>query len=335
MELIDRYVAEVGRNLPEKMRPDIERELRSLLEDMLDDRSQAAGRAPDEAMVVEMLKEYGSPQKVAGAYGAPRYLVGPALYPTFMAILKPVLAVIAVVVVITFGVSASRGGLTLMDLGRVMLESLNNLWQAGIGFFGILVLIFAIIERTSPKLEVKEEEWDPRKLKPAVPESSKAKPGELIAGIVMNVIVLVLFNAYTDRLGLYIFNNVEWRFIPIFTQTFFSYIPWFSALWALEIALNAWVLRDGRWQAATRWFYVILSALGAVLALVMLTGPAILAVTPETLAAMEQAGFTPDLTNLLDNGVQLSVRLVLAFILIGKTVDFGKGLYRLLFQREA
>ena len=36
-ELFDRYVAEVGRNLPQRARRDVELEMRSLLEDALED----------------------------------------------------------------------------------------------------------------------------------------------------------------------------------------------------------------------------------------------------------------------------------------------------------
>ncbi len=332
-ELIDRYVAEVGRNLPEKSRPDIEREIRSLLEDTLEDRIQQESREADDEMVVNLLKEFGSPQKVAQSYGSPRYLVGPRFYPIFMSILKPVLAVILVVVVIVFGISASRPGQDLMDLGRIMVEALGNLWNAALGFFGILVLVFAIIEWTSPKLEIKEEDWDPRKLKPAVPESNKAQTGSLITEIVLNVIALVVFNVYIDKLGFFMFNDESWQVVPIMGQTFFSYIPWFSAIWALEIAMNAWVLRDGRWSMGTKVFKVALHFLGAVLALIILTGPSIIAVTPETVAAFESMGMTGNFVDMLDNGLQISVRLVLAFILIAKVVEFGKGVYGLMTNR--
>ena len=50
MNLIDRYVTEVGKHLPRKNRLDIETELRSTLEDMLEDRSQQTGRPADEAL---------------------------------------------------------------------------------------------------------------------------------------------------------------------------------------------------------------------------------------------------------------------------------------------
>ena len=45
MNLIDRYVAEVGKNLPLlKGREDIEKELRSTLEDMIEDRASTTGQ---------------------------------------------------------------------------------------------------------------------------------------------------------------------------------------------------------------------------------------------------------------------------------------------------
>ena len=40
MNLIDRYIAEVGRHLPEKDRSDIEAEIRSMMEDMLEERRE-------------------------------------------------------------------------------------------------------------------------------------------------------------------------------------------------------------------------------------------------------------------------------------------------------
>ena len=47
MSLVEQYVTEVGKNLPRKTHSDIEAEIRSLIDDMLEDRSKQAGRAPD------------------------------------------------------------------------------------------------------------------------------------------------------------------------------------------------------------------------------------------------------------------------------------------------
>ena len=45
MSLINRYIAEVGRHLPEKDRSDIEAEIRSMIEDMLDERRERGQNA--------------------------------------------------------------------------------------------------------------------------------------------------------------------------------------------------------------------------------------------------------------------------------------------------
>jgi hypothetical protein len=103
MKLVDLYVAEVGARLPEKSRADIEKELRSMIEDMLEDESRKQDRSVDEAMVVDVLKRLGPPQKMAASYQPPRYLVGPELYPHFINTLRIVLSVVAVLAVLGRG----------------------------------------------------------------------------------------------------------------------------------------------------------------------------------------------------------------------------------------
>ena len=61
MTLIDLYVAEVGKRLPMRTRTDIENELRSTLQDMLEDRSQKAGRPVDDEMVKAFEHASGKP----------------------------------------------------------------------------------------------------------------------------------------------------------------------------------------------------------------------------------------------------------------------------------
>src|SRR5512139_3568397 len=100
MSLIDLYVTEVGKRLPLRGRKDIEAELRSTLEDMLEDRSQKAGRPADEGMMLDLLREYGPPDKVAAIYHAHPYLIGPRLFPLFVKVLKIVLTVVTIVLLV-------------------------------------------------------------------------------------------------------------------------------------------------------------------------------------------------------------------------------------------
>src|SRR4030042_2954943 len=98
--LIDRYLAAVSENLPSSQRKDTVTEIRSLIQDALDDRSKVEGKAPDDEMMAAVLKEFGSPEKIVAPYIPPKYLIGPRLYPTFILVLQIVLPIIAVLTLI-------------------------------------------------------------------------------------------------------------------------------------------------------------------------------------------------------------------------------------------
>ena len=76
-DVIESYVADVIRRVPLKERNDIGVELRTLLTEMLDERAQAAGQAPDDAMVLAMLREFGAPADIAARYRAPGFVILP------------------------------------------------------------------------------------------------------------------------------------------------------------------------------------------------------------------------------------------------------------------
>ena len=60
-ELVERYVHQVGRYLPNKEREEIQAELRSQIQDQLDDRYEGA---PTETDVAAVLKELGDPRRM-------------------------------------------------------------------------------------------------------------------------------------------------------------------------------------------------------------------------------------------------------------------------------
>ena len=78
IDVIESYVIDVMRRVPAKDRNEVGLELRGLLTEMLDDRALAAGRAADDAMVLAMLREFGTPAAIAARYRPPGMLVIPA-----------------------------------------------------------------------------------------------------------------------------------------------------------------------------------------------------------------------------------------------------------------
>ena len=76
-DVIEAYVIEVMRHLPGRQRNEIGVELRGLLVEMLDGRAEAEGRRADDAMVLTMLRDFGSPADVAARYRAPGMVIIP------------------------------------------------------------------------------------------------------------------------------------------------------------------------------------------------------------------------------------------------------------------
>ena len=95
-DLVERYVHQVGRYLPPNERAEIEAELRSQIQDQLEDR-YAGSPSPED--VASVLAEFGHPYKLAISYSNEKYLVGPTLYPYMMLVLRHVLLLVPAMVV--------------------------------------------------------------------------------------------------------------------------------------------------------------------------------------------------------------------------------------------
>ena len=266
--LIDRYLTAVSEILPAKLRKDTVTEIRSLIQDALDDRSKAEGREPDDDMMAAVLKQFGPPEKIVAPYLPEKYLIGPRLYPIFILVLRITLPIIAVLMlVVSWLGSIPLTSMTVIEFFTELAKSLGNSLSAVVQAFGNIVLIFAILQWVLPEFRVmdKEKEWDPHSLK-AISSPNKIKRGDLIAEIVFTFIALIIFNFYLDRVGIYNSFNGQWTFTPILTEAFNAYIPWLSLLWILTIILDILVLRKGAWQTGTRWFSILVSALNIAIA---------------------------------------------------------------------
>ncbi len=330
MNMLDKYIAEVGKHLPHKNRQDLQKEIRSTIQDMLDDRSQQSGKPIDEALISQVLQEYGAPAKVAAAYQPTRYLIGPRLYPFFEMVVKIVLSVLAVVGLIRFGISFADGGATgaafFAALGKYGLE-----WLAGmISAFGNIVLVFAILERVLPASEFEEEaeKWSPAELD-ALPDPDKVARAELIFESIFILLGLALFNLYPDLIGFMMVKDSTWVYVPALSEAFFRYLPWINLLGLLQIVLNLYLLRRGYRQTLTDLFSLATEAAGVVLAFVMLTGPSLISVEQDKLAEIlgEPSGVVLGLFSVVP-------LIVLGILVVVQSIEVIQIIRRLLRRRS-
>ena len=334
MNLIDKYIAEVGKHLPRKNRADIEAEIRSTLEDMLDERSertQGEGRADNEA-VIALLKEYGSPREVAESYTGPRYLIGPRVFPIFELVTKIVVAVLIAVSLAGIGLSLAGSALVGAELFKTLGERALDLLGGLIAAFGNIVLVFAILERVLPAKEFEEEEeWNPAELA-SEPDPDRVNFGEQIFEMFFLVLFLIIFNLYPGIIGIGFFDESNWVFIsPVLTETVFSYMPWLNLLILLQLGFNVYLLRQGFWSTSTRLMNIVLELGSIALAVAMLRGPDLVSLTASQLAGTpleESAEIFITIAN-------LAPLVALSIVIIVSSIEVAQAVFHILKSRPS
>jgi hypothetical protein len=338
--LIDAYVSEVGRHLPRKSRDDIEAEIRSILQDMLEESVRKTGKPANDEMTFEVLKSYGDPEKVAATYLGERYLIGPRLYPIFMLVLRIVLIVTGVLAAIGLGIAVFQTAITPQNAIETVLKAIVNFGITAMGALGNIVLVFAILEwalfSSSGKGEVKGlsivKEWDPRSLT-KVTAHNQVKMVETIVETVGCFAAIVIFNFYPQIIGITpslngVFENGSWSqviFVPLLSAAFFYYVPYLTLLWALTIILNIVLLRMGHWTSIIRIMVISLKVISICIAGAMLAGPSLIAATSSTLVnILGDVEGARILMTMLTQGV----RVALWVAIIGGSIDVIRTIYQ-------
>jgi hypothetical protein len=324
MNLIERYVYEVGQNLSGKNRQDIEKEIRSLIEDSLEARTQSEGRPADDEMMVSVLKEFGPPEKMAASYQQPRYLIGPRLYPTFWLVLRVVLLVLLVIFLVILAINLGEPPYTVTGLFQSKITALADLVASALSALGNVVLIFAILEWALPKTSGKPKEWDPRKLKDRE-DAGHVRTVPMLVGIAGSVVMILLFNFWPKMIVSLTPIDGKINFVPMVGDNFNLYLPYLNLLYVLEIALNVIVLRAGSWKPVTRWLQAGTKVLALLVLAAMLLGPGIIQI--DTTALHVAPGSTLDLFyRALET---TGVRSALMLIMLLTVWELGKILYRM------
>ena len=332
MELINRYVYQVGRRLPERTRADVEQELRSLLLDALEERT---GRAADftEEEQVALLTEFGPPEQMADKYRPQaRYIIGPKLYDLYRLVVTVIAgAGLLAAVVSTAATAVGPDAPSVLSLLLQAWTTFINVLLSGIGS---ATLIFAVVERVIPEEEFAvgdDKPWNPRDL-PAIEPRDEIKRAGLIVEIAFLALLIAALAAFGDRIG-GVFYDGTWHSTPSFlSAAFFSiYLPLFVTRWGLTIGLNVVLLRQGRWQLGTRIADLLFHCFDIYILGRLLSGPSI--INPEALrvglAAAPEAAET--LIRLLDNGLKIGFLIALIVVIM----DVLYKLYQLIRREKA
>lgn len=258
-DLIDRYVYQVGLYVRPTERAEIEAELRSQIQDQLEDRY---GASPTEAQVTAVLKQLGDPRTMAASYGGEQYLVGPDLYPFLMTVLRFGLPLVPTVVVIVnlIGALLSPAG---ADWVGLLIGSIITAAQGALIFFAVVVIIFAILQQSGEALrsEAKTSDFNPLEL-PPVQDPRSVDRFESGVGLAIGTLMVIALIYFLQVGGLTL------RFNPSDPGDVLP-VP---AVWlivqlvvtASDLVLNLWALIRRRWTLGMWLMQTALEVMGSV-----------------------------------------------------------------------
>ena len=247
-DLIERYIYDLTRRLPEDERSEVKRELEASIADMLPD-------TPGEQDIIDVLTELGPPRLLAEQYRQKqRYLISPAMFELYISVLKTVVILVAVVcacvgaiiTVFTTGLDVetaeSAGEAIGTGIGAAIGMAVEGALQAAFW----VTLGFVIAERVG----LKNEPWTVNDL-PQLPEQANVKisRSSSIAGMILSVFFPVLFIIMiTQGEWFFVWVRASEVIIPFSHTALERCIPFLNLLGAIGLVINGLKLYYARWN---------------------------------------------------------------------------------------
>lgn len=249
MDLIDVYVQEVTRRLPEKMKEDITLELQSTIYDMLPEPFS-------ETDVKQVLEKLGNPAVLASRYkDRPIHLIGPKFYEMYISILKLVLPIATIIVSILFIIEQfssifgnedfSLETFSVIIFPTIFAEAIWVLIDTGIQMFFWVTIVFIILDRTIESsvqvpMSISGKQWTPDDLYHVshIPLKKGIKNNEIWFSLVWTIIWVILYFKAFQIIGIYRYTEqTSSSFaMPIFNQeVLMSYLAIVVIYLALEL----------------------------------------------------------------------------------------------------
>ncbi|MGX6443437.1 hypothetical protein ACWM35_09480 [Neobacillus sp. K501] len=285
MKLIEIYIQEVTRRIPEKSREDIGLELRSTIEDMLPDDYT-------EADVKSVLEKLGNPAILASSYrDEPMHLIGPRYFDVYVTLLKmilPIAVVISLISMIADNFFSYSGEEAVLNVVLTIIgEGIWNIISVGIQVFFWLTVVFAIIERTDQKNDDKPltiffEKWTPDDLKniPDISKQNSISKFEVFGSLMWTAIWASVYFYANHLLGVYEGNGNGEGLVfitPALNQEVLNhYWPIVVVVIGLEIVLALYKTFKWRWTKKMAIFNTVVELVGTIVFIVIFMNPNLL-----------------------------------------------------------
>ena len=325
MNLIEAYIYEVTRRLPEKSRNDIALELRSTIEDMLADDFT-------EEEVMEVLSKLGDPAILAASYrDTPMHLIGPKVYDAYIWTMKMIIpwailiTILAHVVeaIVLFSGDESILSVVIESFGIIIFNIIHVLIQT---FFWVTI-VFIFIERvglskTDLPMTKYGTVWTPEQLKlvDIIPKKKAIPRGEVIFGLVWTAIWVVLYFNADHLVGVYrsIDGGGLQMVMPALNQSILmSYLPIVIPFAAFEIGLALYKWKERQWTMRLVIIDAFIKVLSLIVFIVITSNPALIneAMIPYFANLLELS------TSSVNNFIEWAVWSVVAVVVVTTAIE--------------
>lgn len=292
MEILERYLAAIRRDLPVAKADDIVAELRDDLLTRIEAREEILGRALDKADMEQLLRDYGRPMLVAARFREHQYLIGPATYPYYLAGLKFGAYIVGILTAVVLGVDMAFGSRTLAEAGLQAIATFFNFSVVG---FGIVTFLFALMERRGGWKD--EYDWsieDMPTLDHLAKDTRRDAPLEIVAG---SLFLLWWF-------GVIPFPPEEWRQFTIEQAPIWAELFWpIALLIGARLVMSMLALAPSRLEPLRRALDLATVIGGFVLVLLLFQAGHWVDVEVGAMTAAEADG--------LEGAVNLAIRIAL------------------------
>ncbi|HDR8122465.1 TPA: hypothetical protein QCZ27_004307 [Bacillus cereus] len=280
MNLIDLYIQEVAKRLPEKNREDITLELRSTIDDMLPEDY-------NEKDVKSVLEKLGSPVSLANGYlDRPMHLIGPRYFDVYTTLLKmiiPIAAVIALISMVAENFIGYSGDQAVLNvIFQLIGKGIGEIFEVGLHVFFWLTLVFVILERTDTDkgiepLTTSLKKWKPDDLKNIsyIPKKKAISKFEVFGGLMWTAVWATLYFYANYLVGVYNGTANGLKFAsPTFNQdVLLQYWPIVVIMIVFEICISLYKLVQGQWTQRLAIGNAILQIAGTIVFIVIVVNP--------------------------------------------------------------
>jgi hypothetical protein len=241
--LTDRYVTATVRDLDDDQRVEVERELRTTIEDMIDGRLEAGAPSRPDAER-EVLAELGDPLRLAAGYsGRPLYLIGPAVYPQWRRVLGVLLStLVPLVTAINLVVRLFVDDVASEGVGPSVVSALGVGFMVAVNVVFWVTVVFAFAERG--KVAGVDLDWNPDQL-PDDPGAGRVGLGETVASVAFLVVAALAL--VWQQTSSPVTSGGE--SVPVLDPALWSgALPWLLAVLVAEMVVALLAYRRGRWS---------------------------------------------------------------------------------------